>query len=46
MVVYLLENAAAHLANNWLKVENGHLRLTLSGIMMSDTVMSDLIKTD
>jgi SAM-dependent methyltransferase len=46
MVAYLLENAAAHLANNWLKVENGHLRLTLSGIMMSDTVMSDLIKTD
>ena len=46
MVGYLLENAAAHLANGWLILENGHLHLTLRGIMMSDTVMSDLIKTD
>jgi oxygen-independent coproporphyrinogen-3 oxidase len=46
MAVYLLENAAPHIANNWLMLEDGCLHLTLKGIMMSDTVMSDLIKIE
>ena len=46
MVRYVLDNAATHLASKWLVLENGHLHLTHEGIMMSDTVMSDLIKIE
>ena len=40
---YLLDCSAPHLNRHWLVKEDNHLRLTLEGITMSDTVMSDLM---
>ena len=41
---YLLDCSVPHLNRHWLVKEDNHLRLTLEGIAMSDTVMSDLTK--
>ena len=46
MIEYLLQNAQPYLDSGWLVLEDGHLHLTHKGIMMSDTVMGDLIKID
>ncbi len=46
MIEYLLKNAQPYLDSGWLVMEDGHLHLTHKGIMMSDTVMGDLIKID
>ena len=46
MIEYLLDNAQPYLDSGWLVLEDGHLHLTLKGVMMSDTVMGDLIKID
>ncbi len=40
---YLLANAAKSLSRQWLVLENGRLHLSLEGIMVSNTVMSDLM---
>ena len=40
---YLIDNAVTSLDTGLLKIENGHLHLTLKGIHVSDLVMSDLI---
>ena len=41
---YLLRNAKRHIDSGLLVMESGMLHLTLDGIMVSDNVMSDLIK--
>ncbi len=41
---YLLQNAQRHIDSGMLAMESGMLHLTLDGIMVSDNVMSDLIK--
>ncbi len=41
---YMLENAASALRQGLLQMDNGLLRLTRKGIMVSNTVMSDLMK--
>ncbi len=41
---YLLSNAKRHLDNGMLVIENGKIHFTMSGIMISDSIMSDLIK--
>lgn len=46
MAAFLLDQAKAYIDKQWLVLENRHLHLTLKGIMMSDTVMSDLIKIE
>ena len=40
---YLLKNAQKALYNQWLVLEDDRLHLTLQGIMVSDSVMSDLM---
>jgi oxygen-independent coproporphyrinogen-3 oxidase len=40
---YLIDNAFTSLESGLLKIENGHLHLTLEGIHVSDLVMSDLV---
>lgn len=40
---YLLENALPHLRQGRLRIDNGHIHLTRSGLFVSDDVMSDLI---
>ncbi len=40
---YLLENAQQALDRGWMRIDEGHLHLTLSGIAVSDMVASDLI---
>ena len=42
---YLIENAAVSIDTGLLKIDNGHMHLTLEGIHVSDLVMSDLIFT-
>jgi len=40
---YLLKNSKQMIAHGWMALENGHLRLTLEGIHVSDTVMGELV---
>lgn len=43
---YFMENARPYIDKGWLAADNGHVHLTLEGIAMSDTIMSDLIKIE
>ena len=40
---YLMSNARKHIDGGLLAIDQGRLHLTLPGIAMSDTVMSDLM---
>lgn len=43
---YLLENAAPYVRRGLLAVTDGHLHLTRAGILISNTIMSDLMRAD
>lgn len=43
MFNYMMSNARKHIDRGLLVIERGRLRLTLLGITLSDTVMSDLV---
>lgn len=46
MYDYLLRNARPMMESGYLKVDNGSLHLTLSGIHVSDMVMGELVKIE
>lgn len=43
---YLLENAASYIDRGLLAVTDGHLHLTREGILISNTIMSDLMRAE
>lgn len=43
-VQYLVKQAARHVSDKTVDINNGHLKLTREGIYISDLIMSDLMK--